>query len=276
MKGSVSRPERHKTKGRLGFGDGQDREGPLWHLSLTSPLTGSFDGVAMRGYPYGVFPKGASIALLVALLAVAGAARAEAVAFVAAGEPSGPARRATLRCHQLLEGQEGVAVIESAELRRALAGLPARGEGDDPLADVRALVREAGGDEAREALEQVGGRLDVDLLVTVRQAGGELELRGFNVARGAFYRGTLMLPANEPPEAEEVLAFVLPRARAVVAGAGGEAEVEEEEPERRSIWSRWWVWVLIGGAVAVAAVVGYFVTPTQVEDTGVTLRVVVP
>ena len=55
-----------------------------------------------------------------------------------------------------------------------------------------------------------------------------------------------------------------------------EGEAEEEGSERRSIWGRWWVWVLIGGAVAGVAVVAYVAAPSEVEDHGVTLRIQVP
>lgn len=206
--------------------------------------------------------------------------RAGTVAFLAPGEaPSRAARRAVLGSYGLLEDRDDLAVLSSQELRRALAGLPAAGEGDDPLSDVRQLVRESGGDGRRDALARLGQRLDVDLLITVRQAGEELEVRAFDVARGAFYRGTLMLPALAEPDEDELSGFVLPRARAASAGRGGggeDAEPRAERPARRSIWSQWWMWVIVGGVVAAAAVVGYVATPTRVEDTGVTLDVVVP
>jgi len=216
------------------------------------------------------------------LLLLPGSAAAETVAFVAPGEaPTRSARRAVLRCHELVEGNEDLATLESRELRRALAGLPATGDGDDPLADVRQLVREAGGDEGREALQQLGHRLEIDLLITVRQAGEELEYRGFNVERGAYYRGTHMAVAVAPPEEEDIIGFILPRARAIASETDEregeqEGEAEEEGSERRSIWGRWWVWVLIGGAVAGVAVVAYVAAPSEVEDHGVTLRIQVP
>ena len=234
-----------------------------------------FDASLQRGYPFDV-TRITTILGLVLLLP--GLAAAETVAFVAPGEaPTRAARRAVLRCHELVEANEDLETLASVELRRALAGLPARGEGDDPLADVRQLVREAGGDDGPEALQQLGHRLEVDLLVTVRQAGEELEYRGFNVERRAFYRGSLMAAAMAPPDEDGITTFVQRRASALESSPDGEeGEAEEETPRRRSIWGRWWLWVIVGGAVAAAAVVGYVATPNEVEDTGVTLRVHVP
>jgi hypothetical protein len=219
----------------------------------------------------------------------AGGAGAQTVAFVAPGEdPPGEASRAVLRCHELLEAVEGVEVLESAELRRALAGLPARPPGaggasveaaDDPLADVRRFAERAQGDQRRPSLTRLGERIDVDLLVTVRLVGSELELRAFDTERGAFYRGTLMIPALSPPEGAELAAFVQPRAAAAAAATPGEAAAAEEPAERpRSArrHGRWWIWVLVGSAAAAAILVGVLATPREVEDTGVTVRIVAP
>jgi hypothetical protein len=223
--------------------------------------------------------------LALALALAASSAEAQTVAFVAPGEsPPGEARRAVLRCYELLGPAEGIEVLASTELRRALAGLtPPTGTAadDDPLADVRQLAERARGDQRRPALSRLGERLDVDLLVTVRLVGSELELRAFDVARGAFYRGTLMIPALSPPDAAQVSAFVRPRAAAAAASetparASSQAQAEPEQPRRRRRLGRWWVWVIAGGAAAAAVLVAVLATPREVEDTGVTVRIVAP
>ena len=228
------------------------------------------------------------------LLSIGGRTEAQTVGFVAPGEePSRSASRAALRAHQPF-GQEqasgesageaeeeaeaegpSFSVLESAEVQRALAGLgPRDAELDDPLDDVRRLVRRAEGERLRQSLGRLGERLGIDLLVTVRQVGDELELRGFNVERLAFYRGTLMISATDPPQAEALEDFVGPRAGALGDGdPEGESEDEQERPRRRN---RWWIWTIIGGAVAAAVLIGYLVQPDEVVDGGVNLRIVGP
>lgn len=216
-----------------------------------------------------------SLALAAAL--AASSAEAQTVAFVAPGEsPPGEARRAVLRCFELLEPVEGVEVLESVELRRALAGLPAPEGVDDPLDDVRRFAARAQGDQRRPSLSRLGERLGVDLLVTVRVVGSELELRAFDVTRSAFYRGTLMIPALSPPDAAEVTDFVRPRVAAAAGASSTQAPAEPEPPRRRRRGGRWWVWVIAGGAAAAAVLVAVLATPREVEDTGVTVRIVAP
>jgi hypothetical protein len=235
-----------------------------------------FDEPYRAGYPFEDMLVN-HILVTVSLLLFATTASAQRIAFVTPGDaPSSQARRAVLRCHTILDAQEGLVTIPSRELRRALAGLPAPAiEGqpeDDPLEDVRRLVQRAEGERLRQSLSRLGDRVGVELLVTVRQVGGELELRAFNVERAAFYRGTLMIPAAAPPDADELIDFVRPRAAALTAAAPGEAE--QAQPRRRR--SRWWIWAIVGGAVAAAALVGYLVQPDEVEDGGVILRITAP
>jgi hypothetical protein len=211
----------------------------------------------------------AGLAVVAAPLTAAG----QVVGFVAVGEAPPSVRRAALRCGEALAGREGFAVVESVELRRALAGEPSASPGDDPLADVRALAARADGDRLRESLGRLGERVGLDLVVTLRRVGAEIELRGFDVARGSFYRGTAMISSTAAVDADPLAAFVGPRVRAVAAAAPG---ADEDRPRPRRRRSRWWVWAIVGGAVAAAALVGYLAQPDPVEDTGVTLRVVAP
>jgi len=242
-----------------------------------------FDVATRPSYPLCM----ARAAFVISLVLFTGVAQAQMVAFVAPGEdPPRTTSRAVLRGFELLDGRDDVEVIDSMELRRALAGLPASADqdqgdgaadsGDDPLADVRRLLRRARGDRLSSSLERLGGRIGADLIITVRQVGREVELRGFNVERSAFYRGTLMLPAASAPDAERVTEFVMPRVAAARSSATHEepqAEEGEERPRRRN---RWWIWVIVGGAVAAAAVISVLVQPDEVEDTGVTVRIVPP
>lgn len=237
-------------------------------------------------------------ALLFIVTLKANAAEAQLVAFVAPGDsPSRAASRAVLRSFSICDGHENVEVLESVELRRALAGLSPRQiqaesgdneSGDeesesrstdqaqeDPLDDVRRLTRRARGDRMSQSLTRLGSRVGVDLIVTIRQVGQELELRAFNTERSAFYRGTLMIPALEEPDEDQLTEFVLPRVAAVRTNGESEDDDEEERPNGRRR-NRWWIWVVIGGAVAAAAVIGVLVQPDEVENTGVTLRVVAP
>ncbi len=216
------------------------------------------------------------------VILISGSAQAQTVACAAPGPTESASRaasRAALRCHSLLEGNEDVEVLESRELRRALAGLPPREvEGqepaEDPLSDVRRLLRRASGDRQSTMLNRLGDRVGVDLLITFKQIGEELEVRAFNTERSAFYRGTLMIPALEPPDEDELAEFILPRAAAASSASEGDEEGSgEERPRRRS---RWWTWILVGAAATAAVVVGAVVQPDEVEDTGVTLRIVAP
>jgi len=210
------------------------------------------------------------------------AASAQTVGLVVTGEPTAVASRVALRCATTLEGRDDLEVVESDALRRALAGVPAPEGAEDPLADIRRMAREAAGESPRATLERLGGRLDVDLLVTVRRVGDEAELRAFNVERGAFYRGTLMVPARGAVDADELGEFVAARAGAAGGGAAsGDEEGEEGEDggggsRGWASWWEWWVWAVVGAAVLGVAAVAYFAFPGGTEDQDVRLRIVAP
>lgn len=255
-----------------------------------------FDAARWPGYPFRMVRRFILTALFLTTTLDLGVAEAQIVAFVATGEsPSRAASRAVLRSFDICEADENVEVLESVELRRALAGFSPRQiqaegsdnegggensasrgdneEREDPLADVRRLARRARGDRMSQSLTRLGSRVGVDLIVTIRQVGQELELRAFNPERSAFYRGTLMVLALEEPDEDELTEFILPRVAAVRTNAQGEDDTERPRRGRRN---RWWIWVVIGGAVAAAAVIGVLVQPDEVENTGVTLRIEAP
>lgn len=238
--------------------------------------TATFDAPLGAGYP---FRKMFLIRLCIALglILFAADARAQTVAFVApGGGTSAQLSRVVLQSFLAIEEQDDFDTLSSNEMRRALAGLPAPtvdDGADDPLADVRRLLRRAQGDRLRQSLSRLGDRVGVDLLITVRSVGDEAELRAYNVEREAFYRGTLMISASTAPNTDEILSFVSPRVSALDVGEA-EGEEEEERPTRRR--NRWWIWAIVGGAVAAAVLVGYLVQPDEVEDQGVNLRITAP
>jgi hypothetical protein len=199
--------------------------------------------------------------------------------------PVGEVRRATLHCFRLLQDDGVWTVLSSAELRRALAGI-GRDRAGGALAELHTLAQRAQGQGAQAALQQLGHRLGVDLWVSWRGAGQELEVRLYHVGQGAFFRGTLMVPADRAPSSERLLSFLRPRvAEAERLGQGqttGQRETTQEDrprsesaaagPGRRK---RWWIWGVVAGVVVAAALAGFLLWP-QEEEEALTLRVVVP
>lgn len=217
----------------------------------------------------------ASPALLLCVLSLASIARGQTLGVVVTGAPTAQASRLALRVAELLDADEDLTVVESQALRRALAGVPAAGEGEDALAEVRRLAAAATGERARSSLSRLGQRLEVDLLVTVGRAGEEAELRAFDVARGAFYRGSLMVPIRGALDRERLVGFVGVRASAAV-GETGRAEEAPQPRERQSRWGQWWVWAIVGAAVIAVAAVAYFAYPGGGTEQDVRLRLVAP
>ncbi len=236
----------------------------------------TFDAAPSPGYPQSVFFYRPACLIALAVLTVSSGASAQSVAFVAVGDDPSPAlRRAALLYSEVLAEQDGFDVVQSNEVRRALAGEPATTENDDPLEDVRRLTRQAEGDRLRQSLVRLGERLGLDLLVTLRRSGEEIELRGFDVERSAFYRGTLMVDAMAPVDVSVLGGFVEPRVRATSATPRSRSS-DDGDRRRRRPRSRWWVLAVVGGAIAAAALVGYLVQPDPAEDLGVTVRIVAP
>jgi len=206
------------------------------------------------------------------VLGFASAASGQEVGVVTPGGSSGSLASAAERYSIALAEAEAVETPLSAEVRQALRGEPAQSEGADALADVRRHVRASDGSDDASRLSRLGERLGLDALVTARPLGSEVELRVFDVQRGAFYRGTLVLPRQESSaNREELVEFVQVRA-AAAAGLGSEStEAETSSPRRR-----FWVWAIVGAAAAAIAAVALFATPDDTVSRDVGLRIDIP
>ena len=228
----------------------------------------------------------ARMLLAAGLLLAPASVWAQTVGCVAPGAaPTGEVRRAALYCFRLLQDDGAWAVLSSAELRRALAGIGSETAGG-PLAELQALVQQAQGQEVQSSLQRLGQRLGVDLWVSWRRAGQEIEVRLFHVGQGAYFQGTLMFSADRPPASERLLTFLRPRVAAAerlgqgpVVGPGGAAQNEGPSSASTATGSgrrkRWWIWGVVAGAVVAAALAGFLLWPED-DDESVTLRVVVP
>jgi hypothetical protein len=109
----------------------------------------------------------------------------------------------------------------------------------------------------------------------VRRADEEAEIRAFDVARRAFYRGTLMVAASGPVDWEAVGSFVQPRVAARRAAERPPAARATVRPRSRW-WQSWWFWAIAGGAVIAVGTVAYFADPSSGEAEDVRLRIVAP
>ncbi|MFW6050217.1 MAG: hypothetical protein ACODAU_03525 [Myxococcota bacterium] len=200
------------------------------------------------------------------------------VTVVVAGDADEALRTHAATVHEKVRAHADLRAPEDPDLVGALRGEPPPEE-EDGLSDARRARRRLGWGEARDVsvLERIARFTAAHLLLVVRRAPSGPEVEAFDAAAGAFYEGTLALPAD----ADTLARFVVPRARAARARAlqeppaagpleettaaappspGEDGTPKDEEPaedeEKRWI-AQYWPYLVAGALLA--GTVTYFV-----------------